>query len=235
MPGVRTAAYVLGRTAVATRGQVMAATIQPPAAGPAVRWRIWAYGSQVKQEEFIGRELVLIDSYRATAGGLVMTSVSPPGRSWSRGRGEPVNPASGCARAASPGFLFSPGMQVPADFPRYIRTALACGAYRLAGHARIHGADTIGLRYTGTYQAAGGVVAESHGKPYTVPGSRGRVVRFHYTLYVDPVTYLPVRIAGMGPAGLTGDGFGHEDFRWLPPTKANRELLQVTIPAGYHH
>ena len=228
----RTAAYVLSRAAAAASRQVMVATLltSPPGSG----YQIRAYGNRVRWDQFAGGRLVLINLFRTTAGRTTVTTLEPPKKQWSRAGGFPANPSDGCTTADSPSFLSSPGMEIPADFASYIRATQSCGAYTEAGHASIGGTDTIKLRYHGTYKATDGVTVRSHGQWITAPGSRGRLVHFHYTLYVNAATYLPVRMSGMGPANLTGSAFSHEDFRWLPATKANRAALAVRIPAGYH-
>jgi hypothetical protein len=230
----QTAAYVLSRAAAATRGQVMVATLPTSHYPPASGFRIRAYGNRVRWDQFVGGRLVLINLFRTTAGRTTVTMVEPPTRQWSRAAGFPANPTNGCATADSPSYLSSPGMEIPADFASYIRATISCGAYTEAGHASIGGTDTIKLRYQGTYKATDGVTIRRHGQWVTAPGSRGRLVHFHYTLYVNAATYLPVRMSGMGSANLTGRAFTHEDFRWLPATKANRAALYVRIPAGYH-
>jgi hypothetical protein len=230
----RTAAYVLSRAAAATSRQVMVATLLTSHYPPGSGYQIRAYGNRVRWDQFVGGRLVLINLFRTTAGRTTVTTLEPPKKQWSRAGGFPANPSDGCTTADSPSFLSSPGMEIPADFASYIRATQSCGAYTEAGHASIGGTDTIKLRYHGTYKATDGVTVRSHGQWITAPGSRGRLIHFHYTLYVNAATYLPVRMSGMGPANLTGSAFSHEDFRWLPATKANRAALHVRIPAGYH-
>jgi hypothetical protein len=47
----------------------------------------------------------------------------------------------------------------------------------------------------------------------------------HLTLWVNPATYLPVRLK-LG--GL------QTDFQWLSPTPAGLALLNMPVPAGFH-
>ena len=61
---------------------------------------------------------------------------------------------------------------------------------------------------------------------------------FRETIWVDPSTYLPVRVSVtfLHPHGRSSQLV--YDFRWLAPTKANLAALhaairQATIPAGY--
>ena len=65
------------------------------------------------------------------------------------------------------------------------------------------------------------------------PGARAR-----WTLYVNPQTYLPVRMLGSTQTfGGSGGGSLFEsvtNVRWLRPTKANIRKALVTIPPGFH-
>jgi hypothetical protein len=113
------------------------------------------------------------------------------------------------------------------DWRTFITTMINCGAATVAGHVRIDGAETT--------QISGSV---------TVPLSKGyaksvneKEARVRYTLWVNPTTYLPVRVFGStetygGSAGDTVSS-GVTDVRWLPPTAANVAQTLVTIPAGY--
>jgi hypothetical protein len=69
----------------------------------------------------------------------------------------------------------------------------------VAGHQRIGGVNTIKI-----------VAAERH--------------QGHYTLWVNPSTYLPVRA---GQFGLIAG------FQWLAPTKPNLAALHVRVPDGF--
>lgn len=84
-------------------------------------------------------------------------------------------------------------------WPDFIRSQLACGAYNVVGKQVVGGADV--LKITG-----------SSGDP---------------TLWVNPVTYLPIRLEA--PGGL------QTDFQWLPPTGAHLAMLSMPVPAGFHH
>jgi len=99
----------------------------------------------------------------------------------------------------------------------------------VTGHVRIDGVETT--RITGS--------------PVTVrlPAGYARVVhekqaRVEWTLYVNPTTYLPVRMSGStatfgGPARSTRFA-SVTDASWLRPTRANIDATLVTIPAGFH-
>jgi len=97
-----------------------------------------------------------------------------------------------------------PNPNSPAWAP-FVQASLACGGLAVTGHARIGGMDTI--KIIGT--------------------SKDLDARFvPQTMFVDPVTYLPVRI--LIPSGW-------RDLRWLAPTKANLANLHLTIPRGFRH
>ena len=83
-------------------------------------------------------------------------------------------------------------------WPDFIRAQVACGAYTMVGKQAVGGADAL-----------------------KITGSSG-----HLTLWVNPVTYLPMRLKA--PGGL------QTDFQWLPPTPAHRAMLSMPVPAGFH-
>jgi hypothetical protein len=110
-----------------------------------------------------------------------------------------------CAAAFLP-----PPVGTTLDWAATIRTALSCGHFQLAGHEQLGSVNAIKL-----------VSARVNG-PYKE------------TLWVDPATYLPVRLTwnwldhrAQGPGTLTGD------FQWVQPTPANLGALQVKIPNGF--
>jgi hypothetical protein len=98
-----------------------------------------------------------------------------------------------------------PGLKIgPAGWPAAIRFELKCGLTSTDGRQRVDGIDAIKLT-----------------------GQKGLLV----TLWVDPRTYLPVRVvsgvsAAAGPLTRT-------DFRWLRPTPANLAHLNLQIPPGF--
>ena len=56
----------------------------------------------------------------------------------------------------------------------------------------------------------------------------GPISPLPFLLWVSARTYLPLKFAA-GGGGTTSSGI----FAYLPPTSANRKLLQVPIPRGY--
>jgi hypothetical protein len=92
-----------------------------------------------------------------------------------------------------------PGVDIGAGgWPAFFRFELGCGEFRMAGRLRAGGVQVVKLtERTGT------------------------------TAWVNPVTYLPVRVivAGREPSVC--------DFRWLAPTPASLATLSVQVPAGF--
>jgi hypothetical protein len=115
------------------------------------------------------------------------------------------------------------------DWPSLIAATLACRAATVTGHVKINGVETTRIT----------------GKPVTVKLSAGyarairaRWVTARWTLYVNPATYLPVRMTASteafgGPGGRTLYTSA-TDVRWLRPTPANVAQALVTIPPGFH-
>ena len=136
------------------------------------------------------------------------TGVDYPSRTWwhsSLRLSLPAAGQAGCQEAFLP-----PPVGTTLDGAAALRTALSCGHFQLAGHEQLGPAGTVKL-----------VSVKTNG-PYTV------------TLWVDPSTYLPVRLIwnwldprAQGPGTLTGD------FQWVKPTPDNLAALQVTAPAGF--
>jgi len=99
----------------------------------------------------------------------------------------------------------SPGLQIgPAGWPASIRFELRCGVITADGRQRVDGIDAIKLT-----------------------GRNGLLV----TLWVDPRTYLPVRVVS-GVTPVAGP-LTRTDFRWLRPTPASLAHLNLQIPPGF--
>jgi hypothetical protein len=107
------------------------------------------------------------------------------------------------AAPAPPGTLSCGGRDVligSGGWAAFIRTELGCGGFVTDGRQRVDGVDAI--KITG--------------------GQRISV------LWVDPVTYLPVRaLLALAQARP------QTDFRWLSPTPARLAGLKVTVPIGF--
>ena len=238
----RETAYVVSRVEHALAGErgVFRGTTLSTGDEPSVTW---AYGRWSRFEEYTGKECghVLAPSGECThAGGseryladgtgyidgkLAEVYVTYFSRQYSVERLRYKPPASACGKAA-----LEMGGPAPAngDWAAFVRATLACGAARVTGQVRINGAETTKIT----------------GKPVTVRLSRGygnvvheKYARARWTLYVNPRTYLPVRMIGV--TETFGGSGGHTRFasvtnvRWLPPTAANKAKALVTVPPGY--
>lgn len=121
-------------------------------------------------------------------------------------------PASACGKND---FLSATALGV--DWPSVIRSSLACGAYQADGYVYIGTAKAVKVTASGTMNFPG-----------------GRSVTIATTLYVDPVSFLPVQIMQFsGSPGHAPRLIETVDFQWLKPTPANAAQALVTIPAGF--
>lgn len=185
----------------------------------------WSYRAANRFMEYSspGRPY-LADGTAEIGGRLRAAYVTYFDRKWSGGG--PLTPAApACSKTARLEMGGPP--PVTTDWPAFIGSALGCGAATVTGRARIDGVDTI--KITGT------PVRDRLPKGM-VQATRAEI---RFTLYVNPRTYLPVRLddsttsygGGARPftyATVTG-------FRWLPPTAANVARAIVTIPPGFRH
>lgn len=221
----RTTAYVVGRVEKALAGQQLVfrgVRTSGGGWGPVISW---AYGPRNRFEELTESGEPFLAVGTALAGGkLTSVYVTYYDRKWSLSP-ESI-PASACSRT---GALEMAGPSVLAsNWPAFIRATLTCGAATETGHVRISGVETLKIA----------------GSPVTVklPLGEARAVREkwerdRWTLYVNPKTYLPVRVSGSGytfggPAPSTYST-SVTDIQWLRPTAANIAKALVTIPAGF--
>lgn len=188
-------------------------------AGPtASQENIWAYRGQLREQGLDAAGKPLFDASSTTtqapAGPRTVMNVSGTGvdytsRTWWHSALQLSLPAAAGQDACQDAFLPAP-VGTTMDWAAQIRTALSCGHFQMAGHQQIGATDAIKL-----------VSAKVNG-PYTE------------TLWVNPSTYLPVRVLwnwldprAQGPGTLTGD------FRWVKPTRDNLDLLRVPVPGGF--
>jgi hypothetical protein len=236
----RTAAYVISRVENALADQHLALRGHTATtAGPSISW---AYGSRHRFEELTGNgcgharpdgscshrggsEPYLAQGTALIAGKPTGVYVTYYNHQWSL-LPESV-PASACSRT---GMLEMAGPPVPtSDWPGFIHATLACGAATVTGRARIDGVETLKI--------TGSPVTERLKANYARV-VREKWLRAQWILYVNPRTYLPVRLSGSahsygGPA--PGTLFTSvTDMQWLPPSAANIARTLVTIPAGFH-
>jgi hypothetical protein len=208
------------------------------APGPVVTAEEWSYGDQWR---FAGNGTsanpILDMGYSPSAG---YTEVSYKQRAWARSRnlslppgglagspksqpvpvsGAPVSGAPGCGQAVSDlSWLLHPGLVgvmngttatlLPGTVASTLRNAVSCGTLAVTGRQPIDGIEVIELT--------------------SRPGSA-----INETIWVDPATYLPVRInvdlVPGAPAWQT------VNITWLPATAQNLAKLTVPIPAGFRH
>lgn len=122
-------------------------------------------------------------------------------------------PVSLLFRSGLPGMRPSAGA-LPATVARDLRTAIRCGALRVAGRQRLDGVNAIKLRSTPK-------------SPVTE------------TVWASPSSYLPLRVVARMTPGHPLSAQAAEvvqqtaDIRWLPPTTRNLARLAVSIPAGF--
>ena len=239
----RETAYIVTRIeyALASEHDVYRGVTMSTGGQPSVTW---AYGRRSRFEEFTGNscghasrpsgecthvggsERFLTQGTALIKGKLTEAYVTYFDQRYSLSKYVYTPPSSACGKAA-----MEMGGPAPAngDWPAFVKATLACGGAKVTGHLRINGVQTTKIT----------------GKPVTVHLSRryGKVVHEKYarglwTLYVNPQTYLPVRMIGV--TETFGGSGGHTRFasatnvRWLPPTAANQAKALVTIPPGYH-
>lgn len=116
----------------------------------------------------------------------------------------------------------------PANWVPYLRQALACGLFKVTGHAQVNGVETIKLT---------GAMTDRHFWSQ-LPQAEGRgPLRVDATLYVSPKTYLPVLVIWNNRThyrdGRPLDGTVREDITALPPTPGNIAKANVTVPSGF--
>ncbi len=114
----------------------------------------------------------------------------------------------------------------PGNWAAYIRQALSCGEFTIAGHAWVNGTKTI--KITGSL---------TEPDFWTGPHGENHTLHADVTLYVDPSTHLPVRViwnnSSQAANGKPLHGTVRQDIRILPPTPRNAAKASVTVPAGF--
>ena len=113
------------------------------------------------------------------------------------------------------------------NWATFVPQTLNCGALKVAGHAWIDGKRTIKI----TGSASDPYWWGRHGE------GRGPL-KVYATLYVNPSTYLPVRVIWSNWThwrnGKPLHGIVREDIQALPPTPDNIARTSITIPKGFH-
>lgn len=160
---------------------------------------VWAYHHISKFSAFtVSGQHIFDERLTIGQGSLATTAVNYTGHTWWTAT-QPFSPARGAPPPASclPGGQIRLNGGTGGGWPGFIRSQFACGAYTVAGR-----------------HAVGGVSA------LEITGSSGQL-----KLWVNPATYLPVRLE-LG--GL------QTDFQWLSPTPAGLAMLNLHVPAGFH-
>ena len=114
------------------------------------------------------------------------------------------------------------GFSLPTSWATYpeiaagLRENLACGALSFKGMQQVDGVNALKL------------VSVQRSRL----GPEKTLRSITTTIWVDPATYLPVRLTTQWTRPLVSVPM-RLDFRWLPPTSANMALLTVRIPPGF--
>jgi hypothetical protein len=226
----RTVAYVTSQVerALASQHLVFASRTREYVGGSTITWATWAYGSRGRMVEFThgGSKVSLATGSALVGGKLKSAYVTYYNREFSLSPWLPtaVRPCSTTA-----GWQTG-GSAIPAsNWRAFLGASLRCGAAAVTGHVRIGGVETTKIT----------------GKPVTIrlPAGEAKSLREkwltgQWTLYVNPRTYLPMRMESstrtFGGRWPSSTDSSVTDVRWLPPTRANIAKAQVAIPAGFH-
>lgn len=186
----------------------------------------WAYRSRSRFEEYSAGRPYLAQGTALVDGKLVAAYVTYFDHRYSLA---PLGSQPGSACSTTTALSMSAPIIPTTNWSSYIDATLACGAATVTGHVMINGVETTKIT----------------GKPVTVKLSSGYAKTVHakyatarWVLYVNPRTYLPVRMAGStqtygGSAGSSTSS-GVTNVQWLPATPANAAKALVTIPPGFH-
>jgi len=116
----------------------------------------------------------------------------------------------------------------PANWPAYVRQALSCGLFKVAGHAQVGGVRAIKLTGSATNWHFWSQLPRGEGRdPFRVDA----------TLYVNPKTYLPMLVIWQNRThyrdGRPLDGTVRQQITALRATPGNVAKANVTVPAGF--
>jgi hypothetical protein len=227
----RLTAYVTKRVenALASENLVFVGRSDNPVVGDSVTW---AYGPRSRYEEYSAFPLpdrgkpFLAQGTALVGGKLVGAYVTYFDHRYSLW---PLGAEPGSACSTSDALSMAGPVFPTTHWSAFIGATLACGAARVTGHVLVNGVETTRIT----------------GKPITVRLQPGYAKTVHakwatarWTLYVNPTTYLPVRMYGStetfgGSAGSYTSSFV-TNVQWLRPTPANVAQALVTIPPGFH-
>ncbi|MGH3165248.1 MAG: hypothetical protein ACRDN0_05060, partial [Trebonia sp.] len=180
----------------------------------------WSYDGQWRSVvNSLGGKFVYDEGWNGSS---VYTMVSYAERAWAR-QHVPDYPAGtspgprGCGPAVSefpllfryglPG-IGLPASSLPSTVATAVRTAISCGTLVADGRQRVGGIEAIKLT-----SSEPSLLSE--------------------TIWVDPGSYLPVRVVVRSPDGMPGGVQQKANITWLAPTAANLAKLKVPVPAGF--
>ena len=231
---VQTSAYVVTRVvnALAARNQVVQTETTSSGLPPIMSWN-YRNDVRVTQAGFIapalmpesrwaqGREHWEVGTTKAH-GRRVYVRLDYRRHEWSNAGLLNFRP-NGCTT-----MLWIVEFNLPGNWANYLRQALSCGTFKVAGHAQVDGVRTIKLTGSMTDKTFWGKSPQAEG--------RGPV-RIDATLYVNPKTYLPVLVIWNNRAhyrdGRPLDGTVRQEITALPRTARNIAKANVTVPAGF--
>lgn len=180
----------------------------------------WRFGARYRtMSEKDGRPIS--ESWVRTGHGKpTLVSVDYPQRTWGSSAYAPTQQETNTDLCHADGLpLFAMKAATAADWNSIVESGLRCGLFHVAGRQRADGIDAIKLT--------------------------GRFPQSATVLWVDPHTYLPVRMATNVLVLSVLSANGHEavtakvriwtDFRWLAPTHASLARLSATVPPGFRH
>jgi hypothetical protein len=181
--------------------------------------RLWDFPPQDKGRPYLAMGTALVN------GKLVGAYVTYSDRRYSL---SPLGSQPGSACSTNVALSMGSPIIPTTRWSGFIDSTLACGAASVTGHVWIDGMETTKIT----------------GKPITVRLQPGYARAVHakfatvrWALYVNPTTYLPVRMSGStqtygGSAGSYTSS-SVTNVRWLPATPANAAKALVTIPPGF--
>jgi hypothetical protein len=238
----RTVAYVTSRveSALTSQNMVYAARTHNSIGRSTITWATWGYRSRGQIEEFAGSRwctsrgacthrggsgLALADGTALVGGKLVSAYVTYDNHEFSL---SPLVPTAARACSTTAALELGGPSTVTSHWPAFIGATIRCGAATVTGHVRVDGVETTKIT----------------GKPVTIrlPAGEARDLgekwlTARWTVYVNPTTYLPVRMKGssttFGGRWPSSTSSSVTDVKWLPPTAANLAKTLVTIPAGF--
>ena len=179
---------------------------------------IWAYDGpkgQVFRAEYFdrgdGEPLLEVWMTATPANYQTWTDVYFSAGTWSRQSYQKPRPSqAGCSFSLPTTWATYP--EVAAG----LREDLACGALSSEGMQQVDGINALKL------------VSVQRSRL----GPKRTLSSITTTIWVDPTTYLPVRLTTQWTRPIVSVPMTL-DFRWLPPTRANLALLTLRIPPGF--